>query len=297
MNKSVLIFGGDKDFNVTRFLNRISSTSDIEIIPCIFGQSGDPSFTYDLQNKGLYINNKEIKVDSVFLRYDVFSFLDTGDEEMQRKSSAFYTAFLAWLNDQEKVKVLNKNYYKSSRTNKITALKLAQEHGFAVPETYVSNDMSMLEEKLNSKKYIYKELEGGSYTEEIKKDQLDSNLKPKADYPFFIQEKLIQPEIRVFRVVDSYFSFKMISDSLDYRANNNVKIEYIETSDELREKVKKVTDALNLNYSALDLKTHEETGELMFLEANSQAMFAAFDEHVDFAITDSMINYLIDSHS
>lgn len=294
MSKSILIFGGDKDFNLLRFLKRLQLQKDVEIVPCIFGESGDPVFNYNLQDENLYLDNRIVDVDGAFVRYDVFNFLETKSEKMRAKSQAFYTSFLAWLNLNDKVKVLNKEYFRSIRTNKVRALILAKKAGFLIPETYVSNDLLDLDRKLDDKAYIYKDVEGGSFTEELTREKINIEKRSKADFPFFMQEKLVQPELRVFRVGDEYFSFNMQTKSLDYRENNDVKIISVETPEELKEKVRKVTDSLNLTYSAIDMKTDPQTGELMFLEANSQPMFAAFDEVVDYGITDAMIKYLLD---
>ncbi|MEM6603833.1 MAG: hypothetical protein AAF621_07260 [Pseudomonadota bacterium] len=57
-------------------------------------------------------------------------------------------------------------------------------------------------------------------------------------------------------------------------------------------KLKALTDHLGLDYAAADFMTNTN-GELTFLEVNSFPMFARFDMESDFAISKSIVEFLL----
>ena len=54
-----------------------------------------------------------------------------------------------------------------------------------------------------------------------------------------------------------------------------------------------LTDRIGLTYTAADFKAREETGELVFLETNSNPMFAAFDVASEGRLVDAMLDWLL----
>ncbi len=56
--------------------------------------------------------------------------------------------------------------------------------------------------------------------------------------------------------------------------------------------LRKLTNRLGLNYAAADFKASAESDALIFLEVNSNPMFAAFDHASDGALVDGMLDWL-----
>lgn len=290
MAGKILVFGGDKDFNTMRYLKRALQRG-VQAVPLLYGSSGNPSFNYDINNNVLKIDGQEIDISGLFVRYNVFEFLDSNNPNDRVKANNRHLAIQGWMQSNPGIKVMNRAFYMGSRTNKIRSLSFAKKHGLAVPETHVTDDLAFVQDLLKEKAYIYKEIDGGKHTEELDLEALKEQ-KPRANYPIFIQEKLVKPELRVFRVGQETFFFKIISDNIDFRQDKNVKMEFIDVDQELAKKVISLTDELKLDFSALDFKSHEKTGEYMFLEANSQPMFTAFDELCDYKLVDAMIDFI-----
>ncbi|MEZ5451488.1 MAG: hypothetical protein R3E93_01530 [Thiothrix sp.] len=65
-----------------------------------------------------------------------------------------------------------------------------------------------------------------------------------------------------------------------------------EAPGELVEKLAQLSGHLGLDFAAADFKTDPATGELQFLEINTNPMFAGFDQVAAGALSDAMLRYL-----
>jgi len=111
---------------------------------------------------------------------------------------------------------------------------------------------------------------------------------------YIFQEKLVPPELRVFRVGEKFFAFQIEADALDYRTvGGDAKVTEVEPPAHLLDGLRKLTDRFGLTYTAADFKAREETGELVFLETNSNPMFAAFDVASEGRLVDAMLDWLL----
>jgi hypothetical protein len=290
-NKGILICGGEKDFNILRLI-KYCVNHDIGIKTILTGKSGNPLLNYDFQNNLLYLEDQVLNVNSAFIRFDVFEYLETNSTQDYQIASSWYTTIEGWLQANPNVTTFNPNFSKTIGVNKLKTLMIAKQLGIKIPETYATNDMLMVNKILEEKALIHKPIEGGSHTEELEFRKPEEIQTAIAAYPFFVQEKLEQPEFRVFRIADQCFGFWVISEQLDYRADNNTKLKYDLVPEKLAKQVIELTDALSLNFSALDFKSCPKTGDLLLLEANSSPMFGAFDQACDGKLVKAMINYL-----
>jgi glutathione synthase/RimK-type ligase-like ATP-grasp enzyme len=239
------------------------------------------------------LDDRPLNADAAFIRFDVFEYLDSQSYRDYQVANSWYTAIQGWLLSNPNIRILNRDFSKQFDVNKMRTLALARTIGMKIPETYVTNDLIFINKLIAEKDFIHKPIEGGEHAEELAKYDIE-NLKSKTtDYPFFVQEKLIQPELRIFRVGDVCLGFWVISDYLDYRSDANTKLEYTEVSSSMSQKVIELTNALGLNFSALDFKTCPKTGELLLLEANSSPMFTAFDQACDGKVCNAIIDYLL----
>ena len=102
------------------------------------------------------------------------------------------------------------------------------------------------------------------------------------------------PEIRVFRVGERFLAFRVDADALDYRTvGGSAKITEVDPPAEVLDGLRALTDRIGLTWTAADFKTREATGELVFLEVNSNPMFAAFDNASEGRLVDAMLDWLL----
>ncbi len=290
IRKKILVFGGEKDFNLTRFILRCKE-QEHEIVPILFSQTKYPIIDYNLTTNSLTINKERINIDAVLVRYNTFEYIESKKDIDQFIAATWQTTIAGWLMANPAIRTLNRSFILKAKTNKIYTLALAHEIGLDICDTHVTNDLVLINNLLNDKPQIAKHLEGGRATERLTPYDINK-LGPRMEFPFFVQEELIPPELRVFRIGNRLSAFHIISNALDYRNDINTKIIEVAVPPELVAKVIKLTDLLHLNFTALDFKHCKQTGKPMLLEANSQPMFAAFDQTSNFKLIDSLIEFL-----
>ncbi len=288
--KKILVFGGEKDFNLARFIPRCQAQGH-QVLPVLFSQAQYPIVDYNLITNSLTINDELIDVDTVLIRYNTFEYIESEKDIDQFIATAWQTAMVGWLIANPQIKTLNRNFILRAKTNKIYTLALAHKIGLDVNETHITNDLRLINSLLSQKSQIAKHLEGGRITEKLSPYDLDK-LGSRLEFPFFVQEELVPPELRVFRIGNELFAYHIVSDLLDYRDDRNAQVIKVEIPAELGAKIIELTDLLHLDFTALDFKHSKDTGKPMLLEANSQPMFTAFDQVSDFQLVDSMIKFL-----
>ena len=117
----------------------------------------------------------------------------------------------------------------------------------------------------------------------------------KTAMPAIVQGRLDYPEYRVFRLGETYMTFRLISRHLDYREHNDAQIVAVENDvlgEGAIEKLGAMSDALGIDFFACDFKTDPETGTPVFLELNSGPMFAAFDTVVENRLARTLLEWL-----
>ena len=135
---------------------------------------------------------------------------------------------------------------------------LAKNLGFNIPNTEYS--------KGNNKDLtVIKLIDGGMYTEE----------GVAAKYSCIIQEKINGYNKRLYLVNNKYFCFKINTDSLDYRNDDNSTIELCDVSKDTLNKSFKLAKKLKLNFCSLDFMTNEKD---WFLEINTNPFFSEFNK-------------------
>jgi len=287
----LLISGGDQDPNLTRLTN-YALLKGVQVIPVTIGSSGFPYLNYDIGSNILTINDQQVQVEAAFLRKDVFYTLQGKSKAIGNSANEWFNIINGYLLINEGINIFNREFKNRTVVNKTQSLYLAQKIGLNIASSYVSNDYKFINKKSQEGEWIVKPLIGGDYAKEIRLDNTKNNNKP-VKKPQFLQEKLSPPDIRVFRVGDEYISFKLTSDSLDYRTSNKTSIELIENDTDLCKKLKLLSDHLGLNFAAADFKLSSKDNSLCFLEINSNPMFAGFDMACDNKLLSIMLNFLV----
>ena len=284
----LLIAGGYKDPNIQCLLEQAANMG-IKTLPLLTKKKSNPSISWNLKNGVLSVNDKNVEIRATFVRRNVFH--QSGDNGSFRASS-WYSTLNGWLACNPEVKILNRKYL-DRFTNKPQTLFLAKKIGLRIPDTFISNELELLgKQKRNLK--VAKPVNGGGFCQEV--DVLINNTElrnGKAASPAIIQQNIIGPDIRIYRIGQLYFGFQIDSDALDYRQTKIRKIQYLEKlPSTLLKKLEKLMDEMGLDWGAADFKYDRKTDKYFFLEVNSNPMFSVFDRISEGILSTSIIRTL-----
>ncbi|HEV7373195.1 MAG TPA: hypothetical protein VGN95_00630 [Pyrinomonadaceae bacterium] len=293
-DQSILVAGGDTDPNLSALLACLQNRG-ITHEALLVGAYMHPRVTWDLDKDVLLINGVECRPSAVFIRNDVFTGLAARRPEPFQRAMAWYTTISGWAFSHPEVRILNQASALNI-TNKPQVLCLAREVGFDIPSTLVSNDFELLSQEMEKRQLIVKPVNGGDYTKEIK-DVLQTTtvLNSTLAAPGIVQEQLVPPEIRVYRIQGRCFPYQLVADALDYRSTTDCQVLPLEVSDlpeGFTDRLAALMDRLQMDFGAVDFKASPQTGRLLFLEINSSPMFAAFDAVSEGRLTNALVDFL-----
>ena len=203
-----------------------------------------------------------------------------------------------WLSEPSKVYLAE---------NKLYQLKIAQELGFTIPDTIVTNNTNSFKKfaKSQDDNIIIKPIrQGRIYTvdgvETIFTNVIDRNtIQNIHDYeltPCIIQEKILKDyEVRVTVVGQKVFSAKISSQEndatkIDWRREKTPFTVY-QLPSEIENKCIKLLQRLNISFGAIDLIRNVE-GEYIFLEINPNGQWAWVEMETGLDISGEIINFL-----
>jgi hypothetical protein len=287
----ILVAGGQLDINIGTFLRRLLRRR-LDFVDLLVGPELCPLIIYDLRTRVLQLNGRVLQPRASFIRHDVFLQQKMSSQIAASSALNWFYALKGWeLGNPDVTSFNRQSTYRENA--KIYNLLMAQQIGLRIPETIVTNDFADIDRMLCGP-LIQKPVAGGELTTTY--ENFRGSLKNASSldrYPRFIQPRLSRPELRVYRVGDSLFSFSLSSDDVDYREHQRVALAYVPTPDSIAEKLTALCDAIELDFAAADFMRNDATGEWCFLEVNSQPMFAAFDDACDGQLCDAMIDHLL----
>ena len=255
------------------------------------GAGTHPRLHWDLEQDELRFDGKRIAPRALFIRYDVFTNIADGRAQSAARAYAWFTAVASWAAAHDEVRLLNRHH--SAQLLKPQQLTAARVCGLAIPKTLVSNDLKAIR-KLDAAKTIVKPVTGGDYTQTLASVLPSTEERAgAAPSPAIVQERLVPPELRVYRVGSKFLSFDVKSSALDYRTANDTTVTFRKNDPSLIPPLRRLMNLLRLDFGAADFKTCPRTGRSLFLEVNSSPMFAAFDAASDGAVSDAIADYLI----
>lgn len=287
--KRLLLAGGDTDPQLLRLLKR-AALHGIAVQCLLTGQAGLPRLRWDIQRNQLWDEDELVHVSAAFIRQDVFAYLKSQNTQDSAAAREWHVAISGWLLANPEIRVFNRAFLACGAVNKPYVLHLALQMGLHVAPTYVSNDLAAMNALCEQGAWITKPVTGGAYCTPL--EQQTAEINNRLSYPQIVQQRLIQPELRVFRIGEAWFGFWVRSEALDYRTSNTTRLEVTSVPSEIKEKMARLSDHLGLNFAAADFKTDPQTGELQFLEINTNPMFAGFDQVAGGALSDAMLHYL-----
>jgi glutathione synthase/RimK-type ligase-like ATP-grasp enzyme len=283
---SLLIAGGADDPNI-RYLLQVAREESVAVVPLLVEDGSSPSFFWNTGSGELSLGGEEIRVSATFVRRNVFHQPGAGGHD---RGLAWYTCLTGWLAANPGIKVLNRGGL-SNFTNKLEALSRAAEVGLAIPATYVTNDIKRLE---CSEELIAKPATGGGYCQTLDSAFADAESRQGLGAnPAIVQRHIRGDDIRIYRVGNQYFGFRISTSAIDYRTSAEREIKFIDgLPQNVTEQLAELMDHMKLVWGAADFKECQQTGKWYFLEVNSDPMFSVFDRKSDGRIARSVLHYL-----
>jgi hypothetical protein len=285
----ILVAGGVRDPNVHTVL-AAAEARGVETVPLLIGEGRNPSLTWDLDSDDLRLDGKRVAVTGVFARQDVFH---GGGPHACYRALAWYTTLQGWLAVCSRIRVLNRGYL-GRHTNKLHTLRLARAAGLKVPATVVTNEVGSLARSRQAGETIAKPVPGGGYCKPINELLADTELCDGiAASPAIVQDRLSGPDLRIYGINGGCMGFRIQADAVDYRESRNRNIEWIDhLPGSTVEGLGRLMASMGLDWCAADFKAHPESGDLTFLEINSNPMFSVFDRVGRGAIADAIVQFL-----
>lgn len=280
---TLAIAGGQPDPNMQVLADRLAARG-IPFTNLLTGPEARHDLRIDLQAGTMMLNGHPIRPSGCFIRHNVFLLKSEKLDTAQAAALNWYHAILGWLTSQPSVRLFNRHTY-LQENNKIRNLLLARQVGLAIPDTLVTNDFAEFGGK--DKELIQKPVAGGEYTSLIGDLARDG-----IPYPRFIQPRLNRPEMRIYRIGTKLLAFRLQSPDLDYRRTQDVQLAQVPVPAELGAKLTRLCDMLDLDFAAADFMMDHD-GNMVFLEVNTQPMFAAFDRLSGGQVSDAIIDFLI----
>lgn len=280
-SRTILVAGGDADLNLHSLLQELERQR-APYVRLLAGSETHPVLTWDLAADRLTIEGEAVAPRAVFLRHDVFS------TPSAARAFAWYTTVLSWAMAHRDVRLFNRHH--AGHLLKPEQLLLARACGLDIPSTMITNDASALEAMHDQ---VVKPVAGGEYTQPLTAALAAAPRRGNAlAAPAIVQETLVPPELRIYRAGDRFLSFHVVANTLDYRTDANARVEPVKNNHRLVAGLRKLTDALGLDFAAADFKQCPGTRRMLFLEVNSGPMFAAFDAASNSAVSRAIVRAL-----
>ncbi|MGH3932082.1 MAG: ATP-grasp domain-containing protein, partial [Pseudonocardiaceae bacterium] len=212
---------------------------------------------------------------------------------------AFHELIGHWA-DVTPARVINRYVAMGSNFSKPYQLQLIREHGFAVPETLVTNDperVTAFRDKHGP--LIYKSISSERSIVSRLDDHDVARLERIRWCPVQFQAFVPGPNLRVHTVGQEVFATVIDTAAVDYRyaiqqTGSAAAFAPYDLGDEFAERCVRLASALGLEVAGLDLKLAPD-GRVVCLEVNPSPVFSYYELHTGQPIADAVARLLNDS--
>jgi len=189
-------------------------------------------------------------------------------------------------------------------SKKVFQLKLAQEIGFKIPDTCITNNPNkaiQFVSKHGNENVIYKAFSG---TEQAWREtrilrQDDYKLIENVKYaPVILQEFIpAKADLRITMIYRDIFTGAIYTDNTSYPFDfrmvmDEAHMESFELPDEVKKLLLEFMTRLGLIYGAIDMRL-TPSGEFVFLEVNPSGQWLFVEQRTGLPITDNFSNFLL----
>ena len=212
---------------------------------------------------------------------------------------ALHDTLLRWC-EVASTRVVNRTGPMGSNFSKPYQMQLIRKHGFAVPETLITNDPDLVREfRDQHNRVIYKSISGvRSIVQTLNDDDLE-RLEKIRWCPTQFQEFVEGTNVRVHTINGEVFATKINSSATDYRyASHQVgdaaELVSIDLSAELAEKCISLSDSLGLAFAGIDLIISSDN-RIYCLEVNTSPAYSYYEANTGQPISKAIALYLAGS--
>ena len=214
----------------------------------------------------------------------------------RRQCRGLHNALTHWC-EITPARVVNRATPMGSNFSKPYQAQLIRQHGFAVPETLITNDPELVHSFYEKHKgVIYKSISGiRSIVQALKESDLH-RLELIRWCPTQFQEFIEGTNIRVHIIGTVIFATAIYTDATDYRyahrqVENGVELQATDLSDDLAGRCVTLTKALGLAFAGIDLKITPENQVFCF-EVNPSPAFSYYEANTGQPIAHAVARYL-----
>ncbi len=280
----LLITGGQADPNIQALWNR-ANHHHLKVLPVLLEKRDVPAFQWSIGEHSLAISDKPCHFRAAFSRRNVFH--DWKPEDTN-SAEAWFATLQGYLLSYPDIRILNRAS-QSTVTNKLAVLVEAKKLGLMIPETMVTNQQSRLPDEKHFKEFIAKPVAGGGYCTPLQQVVDGETFRNGISaMPAIVQRRIPGEDIRIYRIGEQWFGFRLTATALDYRQDRHVKIKLLKKlPQQLIRPLAKLMDAMHLEWGAADFKENNDAP--VFLEVNSHPMFSRFDQCANGKICDAIL--------
>jgi hypothetical protein len=224
---------------------------------------------------------------------------EPADSPVRASSRAFHELFGNWANVAP-ARVVNRYIAMGSNFSKPYQAQLIHAHGFAVPETLVTNDPELVRAfHAEHGRLIYKSISGERSIVGLLDVDDDERLERIRWCPVQFQAFVDGPNVRVHTVGDEVFATIVTTEAVDYRyahlqTGRTADFAPYELDDDLAERCLALAATLGLEVAGLDLKL--PPGEPpVCLEVNPSPVFSYFERNTGQPIAEAVARLLASS--
>lgn len=218
------------------------------------------------------------------------------DSPARAAGRAFHELFGHWA-DIAPARVVNRYAAMGSNFSKPYQSQLIRAHGFAVPETLVTNDPALVQGfAAEHGRLIYKSISGERSIVALLDEADDERLERIRWCPVQFQAFVDGPNVRVHTVGEEVFATIVETDAVDYRyasrqIGRGADFAPYELDDELAERCLRLAVGLGLDVAGLDLKLPPD-GRVICLEVNPSPVFSYYERNTGQPIADAVARLL-----
>jgi len=228
---------------------------------------------------------------------DLLSSTDNREDDVlkQLHCRSVYNGLLTWL-EISLARVVNRPASMGSNFSKPYQLQIIREHGFAVPETLVTNDPDLAREFWREhKRVVYKSISSTRSIVHTLCKEDSERLERILWCPTQFQAFIDGVNVRVHTVGRTVYASAIVTDAIDYRyahlQGSSVAIYEIELPEELAEHCVRLAEVLELPFAGIDLKITPSNCAYC-LEVNPSPAFSYYEEQTGQPISRALALYL-----
>jgi glutathione synthase/RimK-type ligase-like ATP-grasp enzyme len=220
----------------------------------------------------------------------------------------FHAVLLQWM-EIWPGRLINRMAAMASNSSKPYQMQLIRQHGFAIPETLITNDPELVREFYRQHgQVIYKSASGVRSIVTQLGAQDFARLERIRWCPTMFQKQVLGENLRVHVIGEQVFATHIQTGAVDYRyagrRGNWAKLQAVELDDGLARRCVDLTRSLGLAFAGIDLMLTDEPvsgtaeagcngGRVYCFEVNPNPGFSYFEAHTGQPIAKGVAHYLL----